>query len=90
MRQAWQNLKDRLGGMTTNQRLVLGMVAVALLISASVFGLWLGREEQAVLFADLTAEDASKALAELTKTEASRQARVHVEKWLVANGFGAP
>jgi tetratricopeptide (TPR) repeat protein len=33
---------------------------------------------------------ARKALAELTKTEASRQARVHVEKWLVANGFGAP
>jgi len=73
MRQAWQDLKDRLGAMTTNQRLVLGMVGVALLISASVFGLWLGREEQAVLFADLTAEDASKALAELTKRDVAAE-----------------
>lgn len=69
LRQAWQGLKERLGAMSTNQRMVLGMVAVALLISASVFGLWLGREEQAVLFADLTAEDASKALSELTKRD---------------------
>ncbi|MEZ4388764.1 MAG: flagellar basal-body MS-ring/collar protein FliF [Candidatus Krumholzibacteriia bacterium] len=69
LRQAWQGLKERLGAMTTNQRLVLGVVVAALVISTAVFGLWLGHEEQAVLFADLTPEDASKALAELAKRD---------------------
>ncbi len=69
LRQAWHDLRDRLGAMTTNQRLVLGMVTAALVVSTAVFGLWLGREEQAVLFAELTPEDASKALEELTKRD---------------------
>ncbi len=69
LRQAWQGLRERFGAMTTNQRLVMGMVAAALVISSGVFGLWLGHEEQAVLFADLSPEDASKALSELTKRD---------------------
>ena len=69
LRQTWQGLKERLGAMTTNQRLILGMVAAALVISSAVFTLWLGHEEQAVLFADLTPEDASKTLAELNKRD---------------------
>lgn len=69
LRQTWNGLKQRIGAMTTNQRLVLGMVAAALVISTAVFGLWLGHEEQAVLFSELTPEDASKALQELTKRD---------------------
>jgi flagellar M-ring protein FliF len=69
LRQAWQNLRTRIGAMTVNQRLMLGMVTAALVISTAVFGLWLGHEESAVLFSDLTPEDASKALAELNKRD---------------------
>lgn len=69
LRRNWQGIKERLGAMTMNQRLVLGMVSAALMISIAVFGLWLGQEEQAVLFSDLTAEDASKALQELNKRD---------------------
>ncbi len=68
-RQAWQGVKTRLTAMSVNQRLVLGMVATALVISAVVFGLWLGREEKAVLFSDLTVEDANQALQELSKRD---------------------
>lgn len=53
--------------MSVNQRLILGMVTAAVIISATVFGLWLGREQTAVLFSDLTVEDAHKALQELDK-----------------------
>jgi flagellar M-ring protein FliF len=69
LRQAWTGIRGRVGELSTNQRLLLGMVAAAVVLSASVFGLWLGREEQAVLFTDLTAEDASAALAELGKRD---------------------
>ena len=73
LRQTWQGLRERLSTLTTNQRLVLGMVAAALVISTAVFGLWLGHEEQAVLFADLTPEDASKALQELNKRDVAAE-----------------
>lgn len=65
--QAWQVGRDRFGALTVNQRLTLGMVAAAVLISATVFGLWLGREDSAVLFSDLTVEDAHRSLQELDK-----------------------
>ena len=70
-RQAWQGIRERFGAMSVNQRMVVGMVAVAAIISASIFSLWLGREEQAVLFSDLTAEDANAALQELAKRDVS-------------------
>ncbi len=69
LRQAWTGIKGRLGALSVNQRLVLGMVAAAVAISAAAFGLWLGREEQAVLFSDLSPEDANAALQELTKRD---------------------
>jgi flagellar M-ring protein FliF len=69
LRQAWTGIKGRLTALSVNQRLVLGMVAAAVLISAATFGLWLGREEQAVLFADLSPEDANAALQELDKRD---------------------
>ena len=55
--------------MSVNQRLVLGMVATAVVLSATVFSLWVGRVEQAVLFSDLTPEDANAALQELNKRD---------------------
>jgi flagellar M-ring protein FliF len=101
-RQAWQGLGTRLGAMSVNQRLILGMVAAAVVISATVFGLWLGREEQAVLFSDLSVEDANQALQELGKRDvkadlapggttilvpASQVHRLRVE--LAAKGIGS-
>lgn len=101
-RQAWQGVKQRLGAMSVNQRLILGMVAAAVLISATIFGLWVGREEMTVLFSDLTVEDANGALQELgkrdVKTElahngttilvpASQVHRLRVE--LAARGIGS-
>ena len=61
LRQVWQSIGKRVGAMSVNQRLVLGMVATAVVISVTVFGLWLGRVEQAVLFSDLSPEDANAA-----------------------------
>jgi flagellar M-ring protein FliF len=59
--------------MSVNQRLVLGMVATAVVISVTVFGLWLGRVEQAVLFSDLSPEDANAALQELGKRDVATE-----------------
>ncbi len=53
--------------MSVNQRLILGMVGAGVVISATVFGLWIGKEQNAVLFTDLTVEDAHRALQELEK-----------------------
>lgn len=63
------NLKARLGHLSFNQRIVLGTVAVASIISISVFSLWLQKDESAVLFTNLSPEDASTALAELAKQD---------------------
>jgi flagellar M-ring protein FliF len=101
-RQAWHGVTQRFAAMSVNQRLILGMVAAAVVISATVFGLWLGREEQAVLFSDLTVEDANHALQELSKRDvkadlagggttirvpASQVHRLRVE--LAAKGIGS-
>lgn len=101
-RQAWQGIKGRLAALSVNQRLILGMVAAAVVISAVVFGLWLGREEMAVLFSDLTVEDANHTLQELSKRDirtdlahngttilvpAAQVHRLRVE--LAAKGIGA-
>ncbi len=61
------NLKNRLEGLSFNQRVLLGAVAMASVISVAVFSLWLQKEETSVLFTNLSPEDASAALTELTK-----------------------
>jgi len=72
-RQAWFGIGKRFAALSVNQRLVLGMVAAGVIISATVFSLWLSREEMAVLFSDLTPEDANEALQELNKRDVSAE-----------------
>ena len=63
------NLKARLGHLSFNQKVLLGAVATASVISVAVFSLWLQKEDSAVLFTNLTPVDASAALAELAKQD---------------------
>jgi len=63
------NIKARLGHLSFNQKMVLGTVAMAGIISVSVFSLWLQKDETSVLFTNLSPEDASSALAELAKQD---------------------
>ncbi len=63
------NLKTRLGHLSFNQRVLLGAVVTASVISVAVFSLWLQKEDSAVLFTNLTPEDASVALSELSKQD---------------------
>ncbi len=63
------NLKARLGHLSFNQKVLLGAVATASVISVAVFSLWLQKEDSAVLFTNLSPEDASAALAELSKQD---------------------
>ena len=63
------NIKTRLGGLSFNQKVLLGAVSTASVISITVFSLWLQQEETAVLFTNLSAEDASVALEELAKQD---------------------
>jgi len=68
-KQQIDNLKTRLAHLSFNQKVLLGAVATASVISITVFSLWLQKDEQAVLFTNLTPEDASVALAELAKQD---------------------
>ncbi len=61
------NLKDRIGSLSFNQKVMLGAVATASIISMSVFSLWLQKEDMGVLFTNLTPEDAAATLGELNK-----------------------
>jgi flagellar M-ring protein FliF len=61
------NLKERMGGLSFNQKVMLGAVATASIISLSVFSIWLQKEDMGVLFTNLTLEDASATLQELNK-----------------------
>ena len=63
------NIQKRLGSLSFNQKVLLGAVAVTCVISISVFSLWLQKEEMSVLFTNLSPEDASAALAEITKQD---------------------
>jgi flagellar M-ring protein FliF len=63
------DVQKRLGGLSFNQKVLLGAVAVTSIISIAVFSLWLQKEEMSVLFTNLTPEDASAALAEITKQD---------------------
>lgn len=61
--------RTRLGALTFNQKVLLGAVATASVISVAVFSLWLQQEEMAVLFTGLGPEDAAAALEELAKQD---------------------
>lgn len=63
------SIQARLGGLSFNQKVLLGAVAITSIISISVFSLWLQKEEMSVLFTNLTPEDASAALAEISKQD---------------------
>jgi len=69
IKQALDRLKTRLGGLTFNQKLMLGVVAAAGVISIVTFSLWLQQEEMAVLFTNLDPADAQAALQELAKQD---------------------
>jgi flagellar M-ring protein FliF len=64
-----EDLQKRLGALSFNQKVLLGAVAVTSVISIAVFSLWLQKEEMSVLFTNLTPEDASAALEEITKQD---------------------
>lgn len=72
-RNASENIMARLGGLSFNQKVLLGAVTTASLISIAVFTLWLQKEETAVLFTNLSPEDASVALDELAKQDVSAE-----------------
>ena len=69
IRNATDNLMARFGGFSFNQKILLGAVVTASVISIAVFSLWLQVEETAVLFTNLSPEDASVALEELAKQD---------------------
>jgi flagellar M-ring protein FliF len=68
-KQLTDNLKARLGELSFNQKALLGVVAVAGIISVAVFSLWLQKEDKAVLYSNLSPEDAAAALEELAKQD---------------------
>ena len=69
IKQLTDTLKKRMAGLSFNQRLILGVVATASIISVAVFSAWLGEEDMSVLFTGLSPEDASAALEELAKQD---------------------
>jgi len=69
IRNATDNFMARFGGFSFNQKILLGAVATAGVISIAVFSLWLQKEETAVLFTNLSPQDASVALEELAKQD---------------------
>ena len=69
LKQLGEGIRRRLGTLSFNQKILLGALLVAGMISVSVFTLWLQQDEQAVLFTNLSPEDASVALQELAKQD---------------------
>jgi flagellar M-ring protein FliF len=63
------NIQKKMAALSFNQKVLLGAVAVTSIISMAVFSMWLQQEEMAVLFTNLSPEDASAALAEITKQD---------------------
>ncbi len=61
------NAKERISSLSFNQKVMLGAVGTASIISMAVFSIWLQKEEMGVLFTNLTPDDAAATLAELTK-----------------------
>lgn len=69
MKQFIDNLKGKIGQLSFNQKVLLGAVAMASILSVSVFSAWLQKDENAVLFTGLSPEDASAAITELAKRD---------------------
>ncbi len=67
------NIKARVGGLTFNQKVLLGAMTTASVISIAVFTLWLQKDETAVLFTNLSPEDAAVAIEELTKQDVNAE-----------------
>jgi flagellar M-ring protein FliF len=60
-------LGESLGRFSFNQKVLLGALLTAGVLSIAIFTLWLRHEEKVVLFTNLSADDAAVALEELTK-----------------------
>ncbi len=69
IKQLLDRIGERLGRFSFNQKVLLGALLSAAVISVVIFSLWLQREEQAVLFTNLAPEDAALALEELSKQD---------------------
>ncbi len=67
MRQLLDNLKAVTARFTFNQKILMGVILGAAMLSVAIFSVWLQSEEQAVLFTNLSPEDASLAIDELAK-----------------------
>lgn len=61
------NLKDRVSELSFNQKVMLGAVTTASVISMVVFSTWLQKEEMVVLFTNLSNEDAGASIEQLDK-----------------------
>ncbi|MCP4293665.1 MAG: flagellar M-ring protein FliF [bacterium] len=61
------NAKSRVGGLSFNQKVMLGAVTTASIISLVIFSTWIQKEEMGVLFTNMTQEDAGATIAELDK-----------------------
>jgi flagellar M-ring protein FliF len=72
-KQLTDNVKARLGELSFNQKALLGVVAVAGIISIAVFSLWLQKEDKAVLYSNLTPEDAAAVLEELARQDVATE-----------------
>ncbi len=66
-RQALDQTQGHLATLSFNQKVMLSVVALAALISVITFSTWLQRDAMAVLFTNLSPEDAQIALEELAK-----------------------
>ena len=67
LKQVIDNMREKLGGLSFNQKVMMGAVAVATILSITVFSLWIQKEDMKVLFTGLSPEDASVAMDELRK-----------------------
>ncbi len=66
-KQVLEKLGGRMGHFSFNQKVLLGAILAAAVVSVVIFSFWLRHEDKAVLFTNLSPEDASKAIAELAK-----------------------
>ncbi len=61
------NLKGRLGALSFNQKVMLGAVTTASIISMVVFSTWLQKDEMVILFTNLSNGDAGASIQQLDK-----------------------
>ncbi|NCQ35574.1 flagellar M-ring protein FliF, partial [bacterium] len=68
-KQTLDSLGVRFNGMSFSQKIILGAVGAATVVCLLVFSMWLQNDEMAVLFTNMSPEDASSALQELAKQD---------------------